>query len=185
VKAIILSQPKSGTYLCANLLQEFGLSFSGLHISENHYQKYPENYIVSGSSDKFTHRTPIAQSIQLISNNEFAASHLAYSENTENLLTNFKKIVVTRPQSEIEESARRFANDMNRKLILKTKKINEIAKWTQQPDVFHITFDDLINKNIKKIDLLQHYLFGKVNISSSAAINSALESQSMTKSSLR
>ena len=40
-KIIILSQPKAGTYLCANLLQELGFGFDGYHLARKKYHKYP------------------------------------------------------------------------------------------------------------------------------------------------
>ena len=44
IKAFIISKPKSGTYLCANLLKELGLIHQGLHFTpQKAYYKYDLN----------------------------------------------------------------------------------------------------------------------------------------------
>jgi len=37
MRVIIISQPKAGTYLCANLLENLGLTFARMHVRENSY----------------------------------------------------------------------------------------------------------------------------------------------------
>ena len=63
-------------------------------------------------------------------------------------------------------------------------KLDPIREWKGY-DVFAITFQDLIDKNIDKLDQLQLFLYNKINVSSSIAIEKALNYDTKTKSSLR
>ena len=40
MKTIIISQPKSGTYLCSNVLKNLGINQTYLHVAENKSQQY-------------------------------------------------------------------------------------------------------------------------------------------------
>ena len=63
--------------------------------------------------------------------------------------------------------------------------LDQYHLWLQQPKTFHLTFDDLINKNTLKLDQLQVFLFQRVQYNSADAILSALANPSPTKSSIR
>jgi hypothetical protein len=53
--------------------------------------------------------------------------------------------------------------------------------WTKEENIFHITYKDLKEKNVRKINLLQTYLFGSIKFDSSKSIDCALEKPSLTK----
>lgn len=188
MKYFIISQPKAGTYLCANLLTEFNLINTRLHISERKYELYDFNNLEESrkSLTNFSYSIPIHDSLTKIFDNQFAVGHVPYSENNRNLLKNFKKILLIRNRAEIKDSAFRWAHSTGRSLNI--KKVFDIAdcvlKW-KQDNVFVIDFRDLIEKNENIINELQMFLFGNILYDSAKSIKNALIKDSLTKSDLR
>lgn len=153
MKYFIISQPKAGTYLCANLLQEFNLLFEGYHINPKSYQKYNFNDLIRcrETPENFTHHVPIQTSINLIKENHFGVGHLIPSEENINLLKNFKKILITRDIESIQTSYQKWVTESFKvRKIMPVKKILSILNWKDKNNVFSLSFDDLKNKNHKK-----------------------------------
>lgn len=111
MKYFIISQPKAGTYLAANLFIELGISPSWMHISEKKFEQYDPNNLSLGRSKPFLYyqNIQIEESVKLIKDNHFAVGHLPYQEYIISLLKNFKCIFLTRNLTEIIESFDRWA----------------------------------------------------------------------------
>lgn len=186
MKTLIISQPKSGTYLCANLLQEFGLKFDGLHLSETHYQRYDlsNKYKSLNNKDKFTVTEHISKSIKKVNDNYFAVSHFNYTEELDVLFKEYKKIIITRSKNEIVESWQRFGELKKVKSDIDVSKLQQ-HHWLDYPNTFHLRFNDMIDKNINILDNLQLFLFNNILHSSHACMNNALSKDSLTKSNFR
>lgn len=190
MKYFIISLPKSGTYLLSNLLTEFKIKQTFLHLGLRKYQQYDKNNLIDGQKNplKYTHNLGIDKSINLIKENEFAVGHLPCTENTIKILQNFKKILLVRDIESINQSAKRWAEFSGRgnktTTNVKHKKINSILQWTNQ-DVIVINFDEIIKRDTKAIDNLQLHLFGQIVFDSEKALKNALASNSLTKSTLR
>jgi len=168
MKCFIISLPKSGTYLLSNLISQFGLEESLLHIGINKYQKYDPNNLSAGRKDplKYTHELPIEESINLVKENQIVVGHLPFNENIYNILKPFKKILLTRDVDDINQSAKRWQSQTGRgnpeRTNVKQRKIVAIGEWTNAQDIFKIEFDQIINRNKKVLDDLQMYLFGQI-----------------------
>lgn len=190
MKVIVISQPKSGTYLCANLLQELGLSFEAYHLSETHYQKYDLNNLDDSKKNtkKYTKKESINKSIKLIKDNHFAVSHLYYTEELETLLADYKKIIVTRNYEDVLRSWDRFATETGRDLTssrIDPQNQKNTFLWTNTKNAFHITFEDMLGIDTSKVNLLQEFLFNEIKVDSKFALEQALVKKSLTKSNLR
>lgn len=192
MKYFIISQPKAGTYLCSNVLKNFGINQSYLHLNMNHYSKYFEK--IDGQEKKFEKKLikiPLNESIKLIKDNSFAVGHIPYDSSTEVLLKDFKKILITRNISDCKESWRRFSKESRfaKGNFYKNKanqyRYKKISEWENIEEVFHINFDDIINENIKKIDELQVFLFHQNFFLSEEILKKSLNEDSLTKSSIR
>ena len=192
MKVIIISQPKAGTYLAANLLQELGLTFSGYHISESYYQKYDLNNLTD--SVKHPHRykilSELSNSLESIADNEFSVSHLEHKQENKEILYNYKKIIVSRNYSNALESWKRFSELRSIPHYSKVKKLTEVSynnilQWLDEPDTYSITFEDMINKNNFIVDRLQIFLFNKIIVNSQLSLEQALSKPSLTKSNIR
>lgn len=186
MKYIVVSQPKSGTYLTANLLQNLGLQFTCMHINPTSYEQYdldnlensrrnPRNYTVRKSSEEST---------KLIGHNQFAVSHLDAISKHVKILKGFKKIVVYRDNlKESQQSWDRWLKESGRSGKLHID--HRIREWMQYDNTFEIRFEDMIGKNVSKIDDLQKFIHGEIIHDSLECIEQALQQDSLTKSSVR
>lgn len=186
MKYFIISQPKAGTYLCANLLQEFGIAFEGLHFTLNKYQRYDLNNLEDcrKNRSKYSIKSPIEESIKLIKNRQVGVGHLNYDNNTENLLKDFKKILLVRDKTSSITSWKKWAKitgkSSNSELITQGKRVG-IENWNNKENVFTLSFYDMINVNLEKINNLQIFLFDKLISNSEIAMKIALKKDSLTK----
>lgn len=190
MKTIIVSRPKSGTFLAANLLENFDMEFTNMILRPDSYcdlsagsgldSFLPDNQVI------FNVR--LKDSVHLVPDNGFAVSHLKCNEHKKYVLKDFKKVFVTRDLKERHKSFQRMKNYFLEKGEAWGDKTYEkidnemIALWENEPDVFTITFEEMVEKNVEKINNLQTFLFGKVKFDSLNAIEKALQRDSVTKS---
>tara|TARA_B100001564_G_scaffold26619_1_gene19739 strand:- start:2125 stop:2709 length:585 start_codon:yes stop_codon:yes gene_type:complete len=189
IKCFIISQPKAGTYLCANILKELGFHFHNNHFSEKHFAIYPP----VGSPDlaeklENPHRArvryPLQQSLPRIKSGQVGVGHLVYKHDTEKRLRKFYKIVLTRDKKDILASMERWTKfskrpPANLNAVLDTA--DRILPWIGRQGVFHMTFNDMKNMNLDKIDKLQSFLGIYHTLGSEMLIKRALAMPSITK----
>jgi hypothetical protein len=182
MKYFIISQPKAGTYLLSNILENMGISPSKLHFDPSLIRKFKtlEDYEKINVSLKTAVK-------KILKNNEFAVGHIPYSERDEYALSKTKKILITRNTNKIKDSASRYLKETGIDVseIIKYKNLKNIKEWKGKEGVFHITFEDLLKKNSRKMDKLQIFLFNEIRFDSLDIINKALARDSLTKSSIR
>lgn len=195
MKAFVISQPKAGTYLCANLLVNFNMVPTNMHVKNNKYRVYQ----VGSSLPKFATKKELKNYIKavtyyensfgdivdLIPDNGFAVGHLPCEGKYINALKDVKKILLTRPYDEHQESIKRFKEEMHGDTSVNKDGYFGMLEWRNQPDVFELQFSDMIKPRLAQIRKLQNYLFGEVKYDEEQAIQRALGSPSPTKSSIR
>lgn len=178
MKTIIISQPKSGTFLCANLLTLFGITFNGVFLSETRKQVYDLKNI--------DNKTPVSSQINLkkslkqVSKNEVVVSHLMYTSKNIEAVKEFKKIFVYRDREEIQASWDNWAKIIGKRPAKIGYDLQRMLFWKNEK-CFCLSFSDMIEINEKKLDELQVYLFGEVKYNSEEAMRKALEMDSLTK----
>lgn len=161
-----------------------------MHIGEERYEKYDPNNLdeCARNPSKYSFASALEKTVSLIAEGNLAVSHLEHSEKKAQMLKDFKKILITRNRKEIGESAARWKKDYKRGKGMPPKYDYEsIEKWSEEKDVFHIDFYDIININKVKLDELQRYLFPeKDNLYDSAlCARTAMSKDSITKSQFR
>ena len=189
MKVFVLSQPKAGTYLCVNILKEFGFQFDGYHFGEKKYERYPDathpNFKNIIFNPKLVEtRSKLKESIKLIKDGHIGVGHLTFSHQTELVLSDFKKIILTRPDKEILDSLKRWESYSGRKptnIAPTMARIRGVEQWPQRDDIFHMTFADMKNSNIMKIDQLQDFLKIDPKLDSKKVCSDALKNPSKTK----
>lgn len=188
MKYLIISQPKSGTYLCSEIYRLLGINQTYLHLSEKAYTQYVPEQMNQGrrQPEKFTIKEPIKESIKLVGHGDFAVTHSPYTEENRVLFRDFNKVLLVRNMDEIRQSFARWAAATGRPDRFKSgkqfqKKFREIAKWSTQEDVFVMEFDDMRSQNIQVLDQLQMHLFGIVRHDSKSIITQALAANTLTK----
>ena len=192
MRAFIISQPKSGTYLLSNLLANMGLTQTYLHLSLRVYYQYDGANLAEARANpqKYQLAAPLENSVHLVPDNAFAVGHLPRTEQTITALQPFKNILTTRNHVAIRNSYIRWAKESGRgydepKLTRAMNRAEDALAWYQDPAVYVLPFDDMINVNVDKIDGLQRFLFDEVRFDSQALMRLALSQDSKTKSSLR
>lgn len=188
MKYFIISKPKSGTYLCSNILKILGLIQTFMHISEKYYHQYDPNNIEDGrlNPKKYQLSVPIEKSILKVPENSFAVGHLQPKKENLQLLVDFKKIFLHRNLEDRKMSAGRWTLETPRKPInFSFSEEIKMDAWRSVDNTFSLSFEDMIDKNQEKIDELQYFVLGKVKINSNDLITEALQTESLTKSSIR
>ena len=188
MKLMIITQPKAGTYLCSEIVKQFGLTQTYKHIAEDGYTQYNPNLLEQGRTDPNQFWIPQAISITVaeIKDNEFAVTHVPHHRVHETLFNDFKKIYISRPRKEIEESFRVWNQQTGRSKLqprgqrLETRLAN-IHKWHNKDNVFKMTFDDMRLKRSGVIDQMQLYLFDEVKYNSIQVLETALAQPTLTK----
>jgi len=187
---IIISQPKSGTYLCSEIIKNLGYVQSYIHLSPDDYTQYDPDRLLDGrhNPDEFKIKQPLDVSSKLIKEGHFAVGHLPRSVHTESCFENFHRIVLTRNEVERQESWRNFYNGEIRPLQSfrggKHKGL-QVADWLHSNNIFHLDFSDMINKNTTAIDNLQIHILGEVRFDSAEVLNKSLQAETLTKSKKR
>ena len=182
-KVMILSSPKSGTYLCSEVVKNFGFNQTYLHISPEDYTAYDSTDIQEGryNPDRYKVVGTMEESLKLVTPGNFAVGHLRakYSD----YLTDFKKIVLTRNKEDRRDSWNRFFNGKIRKL----QPFVDIpmTSWIGFPNTFHIDFNSLLNKDTDVLDKMQIFLFNDILYNSLEVIEKSLISDTITKSNIR
>ena len=181
MKTLIISLPKAGTYLCSNLLVEFGIEQSYMHFNPNNFQKYKADQMDEARTNpgKFTRKLKFKDAFTYLRDGSFAVSHLPFDSQRQTLLQDTKKILLLRDREEILESYERWNAATGRKTP--PLRLNEIELWAKQDDVYVLTFNQMINKHTGMIDGLQYYLFGEIKYDSLQCLQNALDAPSMTK----
>jgi len=168
--ALVLSLPKSGTYLVAELLKALVYRSTGMHLAEKAYTDYSEAEIQDARRDpgRFARSEPLDKSLTRIQPGEFAVGHLPFNEATREATTRFKRIYLTRDLRTALISYMRFMHstgrlgaeqlawypiaDSRKRLIvfltttapyLLNRFYQCMAGWTELDDVLHERFEDL------------------------------------------
>jgi hypothetical protein len=184
-KVIIISQPKSGTYLLSEVVKRIGFVQTYMHINDRYYHQYDPDHIDQGkvNPNKYRKSVKMEQSARLVDPGSFAVTHQTFNERTKNIFGDFFKIVITRNKSERQESWDNFFNGKIRHR--QGFKDVSVAGWENEDFTFFIDFSDIIDKNIQKIDQLQVFLLGSVQQDSLKIIEESLAAETLTKSSKR
>jgi len=94
-RVIILSLPKSGTYLVSEILRRLGFHQTFFHLRPDSLDAYDRELFVKGkrnTSPDFFVECPIEQSVKLVRSGEFAAGHLACTDRTKAAFAPFKVV---------------------------------------------------------------------------------------------
>jgi len=93
MKYLILSQPKSGTYLASNLLKNLDINQSFIHLSLEKYEDYTNADLdhAKNNPKKYSHKLNLSESVKLIKDGFFAVGHIPCTNETQAILKDFKK----------------------------------------------------------------------------------------------
>jgi len=190
----VISQPKAGTYLMANILLELGYTGGPdgiMHISNGKYETYPypgTPGFFRARTDPNSVRTEMHwhKSIEFVKKpNHFAVGHIDWRRNHKRFLS-FDIILLTRPIKKIKESLERWDEFSGRAPSNHGKVLRlaeEVGNWRSKKHlipIFELTYDDMRNCNVERIDELQEFLHSP-KMDSKTIVENALAKDSVTK----
>ena len=92
-KVILLTIPKSGTWMYVNMLKHFDLEFAGVDVTPgaivDHRNLTPEE---QRKQFKYTHKIRMEQSFKMVLPGQFVQSHQAPTDRNKKLLAKWKKV---------------------------------------------------------------------------------------------
>lgn len=97
-KVLVISLPKSGTYLMSEVLKNLGFSDTKMHLFEDGFSDYSEAGLDDArlSPQKFLRRMPLGDSLNKIQIGEFAVGHLKFSDQCQQLTSGFRRVFLVR-----------------------------------------------------------------------------------------
>lgn len=189
-RILVVSQPKSGTYLCGNILEELGFHHTYIHISERKHEKYDPNNMQANRNtpQKFTQKSQPQKSINLIGAGAFGMTHIQRNKQIDNTVKGFKIIFLERPFEDAKKSWDRFIKNSKRPAQnpkMTKKYFDNLTTWKKLPNAYTLTFDQMIGDDVSAIDALQTWLWGSIRYDSKTVIANAKGKDSLTKSNIR
>jgi hypothetical protein len=113
---IVISLPKSGTYLMAELLKAFGYRATGWHLSARYCTDYSHADLVEARRDpaKYSRNGTPGEFLSRVRPGEFAVGHLPYNEEILQATAGFQRLYLTRDLRTALVSYMRFLADTGR-----------------------------------------------------------------------
>lgn len=178
-RVLIITQPKAGTYLAAEILSMAGFHNTHLHLGLDRLQAYDKRFLSEGIARprQFDVAISIEQSRKLIRFGEVAVSHLPYSNELEVLISNYKIIHIKRELrsafrswarmllysnkfgEEVSSAIRRegIAGFMRVRGKVNIVKAININGWRRAKNVHSITLEELLSDPEKEVaNMLEH-----------------------------
>jgi Sulfotransferase domain len=210
-RVIIVSIPKSGTYLVAELLKALGYHWTGMHLAETAYTDYSGSQLEEARQDpgRFTRSESLSEALTRIRPGEFAVGHLPFKAAVVQATKRFNRIYLTRDLRSALVSYMRFLHATGRlgakhlawyaipelhercNLFLQTtapyllKRFYEgMAGWPEQSDVLPVRFEDLVagsEQATHAVNSIASYL-GIANYDAHAVLSASLAARTITKS---
>ena len=196
---LVVSQPKAGTYLLANVLMELGFDPGPdgiMHIGTGKIETYPlpgkDGYDEARSNPSSVRQEQWwGDTVRQLATkpNRFAVGHLPFRLNKK-YFEDINVILLTRPIEQIKQSLERWDKISGRTPANHGKVINlakDIEHWRatkkfwKTDNFFKLAFSDMKDRNVGRIDQLQEFLGVNPIQDSGIVLSNALRKPSLTK----
>lgn len=210
-RVIVVSIPKSGTYLVAELLKALGYRWTGMHLAETAYTDYSGSDLEQARHDpgRFARSEPLRLSLNRIHAGEFAVGHLPFKDDVIEASGPFKRLFVTRDLRSALISYMRFMQTTGRlgarhlswypipdprqrchvflqvsaEYLLK-RFYEGMVGWSKLDDTLHVRFEDLTNDAECATPLIESVarFLGIPNCDAQGVLRASLATETITKS---
>lgn len=210
-RVIVVSIPKSGTYLVAELLTALGYHSTGMHLAETAYTDYSGSQLDDARRDpgRFTRSEPLSASLTRIQPGEFAVGHLPFNAEVVEATALFKRLFVTRDLRWALISYMRFMHSTGRLgaqnlawypivdlrkrcyVFLQTtapyllrRFYQGMAGWSQLADVLPVRFEDVVSQGelaTRAVESIARFL-DLANCDAPRVLRASLAAETITKS---
>jgi hypothetical protein len=210
-RVLVVSIPKAGTYLVAEVLKALGYRSTGMHLAETAYSDYHGADLDEARRNpvRFARSELLSQSLMRIAVGQFAVGHLTCKEEIVQATASFKRIYLTRNLRTALISYMRFltaterlgakdsswyaiANPQPRIVdflrtsapILLGRLYKDLAGWSQVSGVLHVHFEDLMHEQEMAPRVIQSIaaFLGLTACDAWRVLSSSLASDTITKS---
>jgi sulfotransferase family protein len=171
-RVLVVSIPKAGTYLMAEVLKALGYGWTGMHLAEAAYSDYKGADLDDARENpgRFARSEPLRQSLSRIRAGEFAVGHLPCKAEVIVFTASFRRLYLTRDLRSALISYMRFLqvtgrmgakesswysiSDPKERLLnflttsapqLLVGLYNDLTGWLHVPGVMHVRFEDLVH----------------------------------------
>lgn len=173
-RVLVITQPKAGTYLMAEILKQAGLEHTYLHLGQHRLQAYEPRCLERGIEEPFLFdvRCPISESRNLIRFGQVGVSHIPFESHVSAMLSGFKIIHVKRElRSSLISRARMYLHSKSRGMryksaiethgasgLIKLGGKNVISEalaindWATQENVLSIKMEDMFARPERTIE---------------------------------
>ncbi len=203
-RLMVLSLPKAGTYLAAEMAGRLGMGHTHYHFSTNYVDVYDPNDLAAGRANpnKFRIHAPLEQTVRMLRAGEFAVGHLPCQSPVVHLMEGFRLVLCIREPRDILLSFMRFLYDTRRDNpekeswypahdvagfirmrgpnILRT--VRGVIPWANFADVFLLPFGRLKEDGPGMVRELSRFLNVSGEIDAEAVATQALSAQTLTRS---
>ncbi|MGN6512746.1 MAG: sulfotransferase domain-containing protein [Lysobacteraceae bacterium] len=168
-RVFVLSMPKAGTYLMAELLARAGLAATQLHVNDDSVDDYASLSLEQGrvQPERARRQSKPVDALALIGPGQFAVGHLAYTQALERALQEFHLVFLRRDPRTALVSYVRFLVDSGRaeargvpwrlqptaplrlqhflehEGLAHLERFRRLLPWAGHPAVFQLRFEDL------------------------------------------
>lgn len=127
-KVFVVSLPKSGTYLMAEVLSQLGYERT-IHVCEDFVDRYNDDRLQEGRDrpDKFRSFISWRDALQLVGAGQFAVGHLPFSVDRQEALEDFRTIFLKRQLRDC------LVSDLRWTLSTKRRERHPHASWLEGP----------------------------------------------------
>jgi hypothetical protein len=210
-RVIVVSLPKAGTYLMAEVLKALGYGWTGMHLAEAAYSDYKGADLVDARMHpgRFARYEPLRESLARITAGEFAVGHLPCKAEIVGITAPFRRLYLTRDLRTALISYMRFMQSTGRfnakelswyaiadpreRLVdflatsapqLLNGLYKGLAGWLRVPGVMHVRFEDLMHDSetaVRAVESVAEFL--RVTVSDARGVfNQCVASETITKS---
>jgi Sulfotransferase domain len=210
-RVIVVSIPKSGTYLVAEILKALDYRWTGMHLAETAYTDYSGSALEEARQDpgRFARSEPLSVSLGRIHDGEFAVGHLPFKDDVVELTRPFKRLFVTRdlrlalvsymrflhstgrlgarhlPWYSIPDERQRCLAFLHSTGPYMLKRFYEgMVGWSRLDGTLHVRFEDLTGEAgqaTRVIESIAAFL-GIENCDAPRVLSASLASETITKS---
>ena len=203
-RLMLLSLPKAGTYLAAELVRLLGMRHTHYHFSMDYVDAYDPAQLDAGkrAPESVRMSLPIEQSLRLLRLGEFGVGHLPCEERTIHALAGFRLMLCLRPPRDNLLSMMRFLYDTRRDRAAAgswfekrdvaafvrergpsmLRQIKTILPWANFADVHCLTFAEMTTAGPQTVTKLAKFLRAPEHIDAEAIAARALSENTLTRS---
>lgn len=203
-RVLIVTQPKAGTYLVAEIVRLAGFHHSYLHLGMRRLQAYDRNYLREGLSNPrmFDVACGIEESRKLVRFGELAVSHLEYSADLARQLSKFRIIHVKREMrssfiswSRMLLHSNKFGSNMSDAIrqrgvsafmdargLAMIRNAVSINEWSNEENVLSLKMEEMMSDPVGAVDSIIQHVHGDRPSEASGLWAQATSAETLTSS---